>query len=235
MVAGRTLRLASLSSGSILTDIVADDFINDAQFTAAHELMLASGNTISVYDVRKTAHFMYQIVDEGALTINTFACTTSILATGSVSGVVNVFARNSLTPAGSTTSTSDVSTTLDAMPTQATSKNNNISSINNYKTNVKPFKTLKNLTTPIMSICFGLSSIANANKSNNAKNLLDVMAFSARGQKSAFRIAYLPECNVLPSFPAVAMRHGFVQSLAMASTIPVLSVGERQKVTNYAL
>lgn len=207
--------------------------INDAQFTSANELMLASGNTISVYDVRKTAHFMHQIVDEGALTINTFACTPSILATGSVSGVVNIFARSSLLTSTTNTAATDMWSKVSTPTTVQTSKHNT-GMIHNYKSNAKPFKTLKNLTTPIMSICFGLSSATNSGD-NHGNSVFNVMAFSARGQKSAFRIAYLPECNVLPSFPAVAMRHGFVQSLAMAPTVPVLSIGERQKVTNYAL
>ncbi|KEG11084.1 U3 small nucleolar RNA-associated protein 18 [Trypanosoma grayi] len=87
-----------------------------------------------------------------------------------------------------------------------------------------PVKTLKNLTTSINRLAFGERSNGDA-----------VLAYSTRGQKGGFRLAVLPECRVVPSFPAVAQRHQFIQSLAIAPTIPVLSIGEKQKVTNYAL
>lgn len=92
------------------------------------------------------------------------------------------------------------------------------------ETRPKLLKELKQLVTPISVVCFGEDSQGDA-----------VMAFSTRGQKGGFRLARMPELNVVPSFPAVSARHAFVQSLAIAPTLPILSVGERQKVTNYAL
>ncbi|KAG8348359.1 hypothetical protein ERJ75_000034600 [Trypanosoma vivax] len=87
-----------------------------------------------------------------------------------------------------------------------------------------PVKALKNLTTSIGCTAFGQRGDGSA-----------VLAFSTAAQKGGFRLATLPDCRVVPSFPAVGQRHSFIQALAVAPTIPVLSVGERQKVTNYAL
>ncbi|RNF19969.1 uncharacterized protein Tco025E_03960 [Trypanosoma conorhini] len=87
-----------------------------------------------------------------------------------------------------------------------------------------PVKALKNLTTSISHLAFGERSNGDA-----------VLAYSTKAQKSGFRLAVLPECRVVPSFPAVSQRHQFINSLAIAPTVPVLSVGEKQKVTNYAL
>ncbi|KAH9577941.1 hypothetical protein LSM04_000238 [Trypanosoma melophagium] len=87
-----------------------------------------------------------------------------------------------------------------------------------------PLRTLKNLTTSISCLAFGERSNGDT-----------VLAYATRGQKGGFRLAVLPECRVVPSFPAVEQRHQFIQSLTIAPTIPVLSVGEKQKVTNYAL
>ncbi|ESL06924.1 hypothetical protein TRSC58_05394 [Trypanosoma rangeli SC58] len=87
-----------------------------------------------------------------------------------------------------------------------------------------PAKTLKNLTTSINCLAFGERSNGDA-----------VLAYSTKAQKSGFRLAVLPEGRVVPSFPAVSQRHQFIQCLAIAPTVPVLSVGEKQKVTNYAL
>lgn len=89
---------------------------------------------------------------------------------------------------------------------------------------LKIMRELKQLVTPISDICFGTNS-----------NGETVLAFSSRGQKGGFRVAPLPELHVVPSFPAVSSRHGFVQCMEIAPTVPLLSVGERQKVTNYAL
>lgn len=87
-----------------------------------------------------------------------------------------------------------------------------------------PKAALKNLTTSIDRVCFGQRSSGET-----------VLAFSTRGQKAGFRVAVLPDCKVVPSFPAQGMRHEFIHTLATAPTVPILSVGERQKVTNYAL
>ncbi|EAN88229.1 hypothetical protein C3747_19g172 [Trypanosoma cruzi] len=87
-----------------------------------------------------------------------------------------------------------------------------------------PVKILKNLTTSISHLAFGERSNGDA-----------TLAYSTKGQKSGFRLAALPECRVVPSFPPISQRHQFIQSLTIAPTIPVLSVGEKQKVTNYAL
>ncbi|CCW63878.1 unnamed protein product [Phytomonas sp. EM1] len=89
---------------------------------------------------------------------------------------------------------------------------------------VSPIKTFKNLTTAIDAVAFGRDRAGEV-----------VLAFSTRAQKAGFRLARLPSCGVIPSFPAATMRHGFVQSLAFAPTLPILSVGERQKVTNYSI
>lgn len=88
----------------------------------------------------------------------------------------------------------------------------------------KPIKVLKNLTTAINNVCFGVDS-----------NGESVLAFASKGQKAAFRLAQLPQCQVIPSFPAVSSRHEFPQALAIAPSVPILSIGERGRVVNYAL
>lgn len=185
VASGRTVTLGTLVSGSVVGHIQVNDPVADVKFTSPNEVTIASGNKLIIYDVRKSARYLREIVDEGALAVTSFAVSAHSLAIGSSSGMVNVYDRS------------------------------------NPK---KPLKTLKNLTTSIHQVCFGENSSGT-----------NVLAFSSKGQKAALRLARFPDCHVVPSFPAVSVRHDFVQSMMIAPTVPILSVGERQKVTNYAL
>lgn len=87
-----------------------------------------------------------------------------------------------------------------------------------------PVKSFKNLTTSIDSLCFGMDRRGNQS-----------LAMSTNGQKNGVRVAKLPACTVVPSFPAVGARHEFVQTVAFGVGAPILSLGEKGKVTNYVI
>ncbi|CAD2213026.1 U3 small nucleolar RNA-associated protein 18 [Angomonas deanei] len=91
------------------------------------------------------------------------------------------------------------------------------------KRSAKPTKVYKNLSTSISQTSFGVNTAGET-----------VLAFSSKSQKNGVRLAVLPEGTVLPSFPPVSSHHEFILSMALAPTIPVLSVGEKGKITQYA-
>lgn len=207
---GSTVTLASLASGSVQGHITVDAAITDVSFLSSTEIAIATKNKVLLYDVRKSSRFTRELTDEGALDITTCAFTST---TGAASA-----ARARAMAVGSASGVVSVydSTTLRsaALPTASTAAARRPTLM----------RELKQLVTPINCLCFGENSQGEA-----------VLAFATGGQKGGFRLARLPELNVVPSFPAVSTRHGFVQSLTIAPTVPILSVGERQKVTNYAL
>ncbi|GET93556.1 hypothetical protein, conserved [Leishmania tarentolae] len=205
---GSSVTLASLSSGSVLSHITADTTVVDVTFASSTELAVATKNKVLLYDVRKLSHFIRELTDDAALDITT--CGFS--ASGSSGGDRHVMATGS---ASGVVSVYD-STTLRSAAVTASSVT--------AGSRPKVLRELKQLVTPISCLCFGNDSQGNS-----------VLAFATRGQKGGFRLARMPELKVVPSFPAVSTQHGFVQSMAIAPTVPILSVGERQKVTNYAL
>nr|CAJ2482305.1 unnamed protein product [Leishmania braziliensis] len=205
---GSSVTLASLSTGSVLSQITLDSAVIDVTFLSSVELAIAAKNKVLLYDVRKLSRFTRELTNNATHDITTCGFSPSgsgegrarVMAIGSGSGVVSVFDSTVLRSAPSTAA----SATAGTPP--------------------KLLRELKQLVTPISSLSFGEDSQGNS-----------VLAFATRGQKGGFRLARLPDLNVVPSFPAVSTRHGFVQSMAIAPTVPILSVGERQKVTNYAL
>ncbi|KAG5465041.1 hypothetical protein LSCM4_00493 [Leishmania orientalis] len=208
MARGSSVTLASLSSGSVLSHITADTTVVDLTFFSSTELAIATKNKVLLYDVRKLSRFTRELTDEAVLDITT----CSFSASGSAGGRAWAMAVGS---ASGVVSVYDSTTLRTAAATATPSPTGS---------RPKLLRELKQLVTPISCLCFGADSKGDS-----------VLAFATRGQKSGFRLAQLPELNVLPSFPAVSTRHGFVQSLTIAPTVPILSVGERQKVTNYAL
>nr|CCC94068.1 unnamed protein product [Trypanosoma congolense IL3000] len=186
MANGSTITIASLSSGSVTHRIDVNDPVVDLAFTnSTEEITVATRDKLVVYDLRKSAQFLRELRDKGMVGITTFASSSSMVAVGSTSGIVSLYA-------GGNTSA--------------------------------PIKTLKNLTTSIDHVTFGQRGNGDS-----------VFAFSSGGQKGAFRLASLPDCRVVPSFPSVGQSCDFVQCLTAAPTVPILSVGGKHKVTNYAL
>ncbi|EAN78386.1 hypothetical protein, conserved [Trypanosoma brucei brucei TREU927] len=186
MAHGATITVASIASASIMHRIDLSDPVVDMAFTSsAQELTVATRNKLTVYDLRKSSQFLRELHDKGMVGITTFACSNSMVAVGSTSGIVGLYSGSSL---------------------------------------ATPVKTLKNLTTSIDCVAFGERSNGDS-----------VLAFCSGSQKAGFRLASLPDCRVVPSFPTVSVRHDFVQSMTMAPTVPILSVGEKTRVTNYAL
>ena len=205
---GSTLTLASLASGSVLSHITVDAAITDVMFLSSTEIAVATKNKVLLYDVRKSNRFIRELTDDGAVDItacafsSSGAARTNAMAIGTASGVVSVY--DSTTQRSADGTAAAVASATASRP--------------------RLMRELKQLVTPISSLCFGENGQGDA-----------VLAFATGGQKGGFRVAQLPELNVVPSFPAVSARHGFVQSMTIAPTMPILSVGERQKVTNYAL
>ncbi|KAK7200541.1 hypothetical protein NESM_000109800 [Novymonas esmeraldas] len=208
---GSSVTLASLASGSILSHITVDTTVTDVAFLSSTELAVATRNKVLLYDVRKLSRFTRELSDDAAVDITT--CGFS--AAGSTGERARAMAIGS---ASGVVSVYDSTTLLSATPGRAGAA----TAVSGGQS--KLLRELKQLVTPISCLCFGEDSQGDG-----------VLAFATRGQKGGFRLARLPELNVVPSFPAVSTRHGFVQSMAIAPTVPILSVGERQKVTNYAL
>ncbi|EPY21485.1 U3 small nucleolar RNA-associated protein 18 [Strigomonas culicis] len=211
--AGSSVMVGSLASGSITHKIASEAPVTALSFSGPHELTVAAGAKLSVYDVRKTAKCVRSFVDEGALSVTAFATSEAGTAVGSTSGIVNYYTKGM---------SSEVYRDLWAAP--ATAAAGAAPAASAFNATPKPHRAYKNMTTAIHTVCFGRNSHQDV-----------VLAFSTKGQKSGFRLAVLPEGNVLPSFPAVKHHHDFIQSLCIAPTVPVLSVGEKRKVTNYAL
>jgi hypothetical protein len=207
---GSTVTLASIASGSVLSHITVDTPITDVAFVSTTEIAIATKNKVLLYDVRKSNRFTRELTDEGALDITTCAFMGSGVGGGSA-------ARTRAVAVGSA---SGVVSVYDSTTLFSTVSNASSSAVSRPKL----IRELKQLVTSISSLCFGENSQGDA-----------VLAFATGGQKGGFRVARLPELNVAPSFPAVSTHHGFVQSMTIAPTVPILSVGERQKVTNYAL
>ncbi|KPA81515.1 hypothetical protein ABB37_03866 [Leptomonas pyrrhocoris] len=203
---GSTVTLASLSSGSVLSHITVDAPITDVNFVSATELAIATRNKVLLYDVRRSNHFTRELTHEGVLDITACAFTGSGGA-----------ARTRAIAVGSA---SGVVSVYDSTTLRSAAATTGASTVSRPRL----MRELKQLVTPISCLCFGENSQGDS-----------VLAFATGGQKGGFRVARLPELNVVPSFPAVSTRHGFVQSMTIAPTVPILSVGERQKVTNYAL
>eukprot|EP00796_Vickermania_ingenoplastis_P011000 gene11000-7643_t len=103
------------------------------------------------------------------------------------------------------------------------SESNDRSSTGGSNARPAPLKNFSQLTTGIDGVAFGAGA-----------DQMPALAFFTGSQKAAFRLAHLPEGTVVPSFPAVSTRHDFIHSLAFAPGLPILSVGERQRVVNYA-
>ncbi|KAG5464307.1 hypothetical protein LSCM1_00489 [Leishmania martiniquensis] len=208
MARGSSVTLASLSSGSVLSHITTDTAVMDLAFFSSTELAIATKNKVLLYDVRKLSRLTQELTDEAVLDITTCGFSGS----GSAGGCARAMAIGS---ASGVVSVYD-STALRSAAAPAT--------LGTAGARPKLLRELKQLVTPISCLCFGTNSQGDS-----------VLAFATRGQKGGFRLAQLPDLHVLPSFPAVSTRHGFVQSMTIAPTVPILSVGERQKVTNYAL
>ncbi|KPI89015.1 hypothetical protein ABL78_1899 [Leptomonas seymouri] len=208
---GSTVTLASLASGSVLSHITVDAPITDVNFLSSTEVAVATRHKVLLYDVRKLSRFTRELTDEGALDITTCAFTSST-GSGGLAG----------TRAMAVGSVSGVVSVYDS--TTLRSAATNAATTASATSRPRLMRELKQLVTPISCLSFGENSQGDT-----------VLAFATGGQKGGFRIARLPELNVVPAFPAVATRHGFVQSMTIAPTVPILSVGERQKVTNYAL
>ncbi|CCW69888.1 unnamed protein product [Phytomonas sp. Hart1] len=194
LASGRTVKLASLRTASVLGGLAFDDPVCDLCFPSATTLAIAAGRKVLLYDIRKTATYVSTFKDDAILDITSFAWGPRSLVLGSSSGVVSLYEED-----GKGTTPGDGG-------------------------GFSLVKGFMNLTTAIHGICLG--------KDRGGEPLL---AFFSRSQKAGFRLASLPSCVVVPGFPWTTMRHGFVQSMAMAPTLPILSVGERQKVTNYIL
>ncbi|CUG91666.1 Hypothetical protein, putative, partial [Bodo saltans] len=86
-----------------------------------------------------------------------------------------------------------------------------------------PVKTVKNLTTAVSTLTLGEGRQG------------PVLVAATSEQKNGVRLVKLPEGVVVPSFPAVSARHGFFHCADIAKGAPVLSLGERAKVTNYVI
>lgn len=86
-----------------------------------------------------------------------------------------------------------------------------------------PIRTLKNLTTSVTMLAFGEGRQG------------PVLVAGTSEQKNGCRLVKLPEATVVPSFPDVSARHSFFHSASLAVGAPVLSLGERGKVTNYVI
>ncbi|KAG5490613.1 hypothetical protein JKF63_00734 [Porcisia hertigi] len=206
---GSSVTLASLSTASVICEITTDTTVVDVAFLSSTELAVATKNKILLYDVRKLSRFTRELTDDAAVDITT--CGFS--ASHSVGGSERVMGIGC---ASGVVSVYDSTTLPSAATTEGSAKGGGA--------RPKLLRELKQLVTPISCLCFGEDSQGSS-----------VLAFSTHGQKGGFRLARLPDLNVVPSFPAVSTRHGFVQSIAIAQTVPILSVGERRKVTNYAL
>lgn len=87
-----------------------------------------------------------------------------------------------------------------------------------------PTKTLKNLTTDVSMLSFGTDRHGDS-----------VFVMASPDQKNGARLVKLPACTVVPSFPEVGARHNFLHAASMAPTAPILSLGERGKITNYVV
>ena len=178
---GQQVRLASLSAGTVVSHLALSDPVVDCAFTSLHELSVVLPTKVAFYDLRKTATFVREMLDDGSVGTSCIGYSSTHIALGSTSGVVNIYSRGQ----------------------------------------VAPLKVLKNLTTAINCISFG----------QGCKGAC--IAVSTPSQKAGFRLVSLPSCAVVPSFPDVASRHQFVHCVAFAPAAPVLSVGERGRVSNY--
>ncbi|CAJ1993854.1 UTP18 [Leishmania donovani] len=208
MARGSSVTLASLSSGSVLSHITADTAVVDVTFLSSTELAIATNNKVLLYDVRKLSRFTRELTDNAALDITTCGFSAS-RSSGACERAMAIGSASGVV------SVYDSATLRSAAAAAASVA---------AGSRPKLLRELKQLVTPISCLCFGEDSQGDS-----------VLAFATRGQKGGFRLARMPELNVVPSFPAVSTRHGFVQSMTIAPTVPILSVGERQKVTNYAL
>lgn len=190
VASGSVVKLGSLSSGSVNATMVTNQPVSDVQFYGDHELYVASGDRVLLYDVRMSSRFVREHVDKGALKVTAFSVSPKYLAIGSSTGVVSVHHR---------------------LP-QASSEPSIV-------------KTFSQLTTAIEGVSFGMGSDRQPR-----------VSFFTRGQKAAFRLANMTDFQVVPSFPPVSTRHEFIHSVGFnTGAVPVLSVGEKQRVVNYGI
>lgn len=219
VASGCSVRLGSLSSGSVLGTLTTNDPVTDLQFlTSEHLLYIASGKRVLVYDTRVLGQqrFLYEHVDEGALSISSISVSPQYLTVGSTTGVVSLYSR----PHGGGTS-------------------NPLGS---------PLKTFSQLTTCIAGVVLGggpsRSAFRPPPRGGADGGMLagvgeQMLCYFTAGQKAGFRVAHVspeaPHGVVVPSFPGVSRRHDCTHSVAFAPSLPILSVGERQRVVNYRM
>lgn len=240
VASGCSVRLGSVSSGSVVGMITTNELVTDLQFlTNASLLYVASGKRVLVYDIRQMGQrFLYEHVDEGALSISSLSVSNSYLTLGSSTGVVSLYTR----PTGSTTTSSFAS---GAGATWAGIHSGTGSSRNSsgYITNWTALKTFSQLTTSVAGVILGNRNSAGRTsrmQGGSGTSAGDTaLCYFTGGQKAGFRLAHLsresPYGVVVPSFPAVSLRHDFIHTVSFAPTLPILSVGERQRVVNYSI
>lgn len=227
VASGSMVRLGSLSSGCVTSTITTNDPVTDLHFLPQDaQLYIASGKRVLVYDVRMLGpRFLYEHIDEGAISISSFSVNAQYLAVGSSTGVVSLYAR----PHGSTT----------------TSGGSSYAS-RGYTTSWTPLKTFSQLTTSVTGVALGSRNHASDGGGSGSSPLArasssasTALCYFTGGQKAGFRVAHLsadaPYGVVVPSFPAVSVRHDFIHTISFSPSLPILSVGERQRVVNYAI
>ena len=96
VAAGRSITMGALATGSITHKITTKDEVKAFRFNNANpdELFVASKTKVVVYDVRRTAEAVREIVDKGTVDISSMALgPKGSVLTGTESGIVNLFER----------------------------------------------------------------------------------------------------------------------------------------------
>lgn len=96
VAAGRTIAVGALASGSITHRITTKDEVRAFRFNPAtpDELFVASKTKVVVYDIRRTAEAVREIVDKGTVDISSMSLgPKGSVLTGTESGIVNLFER----------------------------------------------------------------------------------------------------------------------------------------------
>lgn len=191
---------------------------------------------VYLWDVR-TRKCITQHMDHGCVHGTSLAVSedSSMYATGSDSGIVNVYSMDGL-KRDIDRIDDGTETALSHLPSSSSSNGNasslshlpSFSSVSSYHSPVQqsyskqPLKILTNLTTPVDYIRFNPDS--------------QLMAFASRRKKDALKLLHVPSMTVFSNWPTMQTPLHYVSSVAFSPNSGYLAVGnDRGRVLLYRL